>query len=192
MRERLERCLRGDRAAFSELVELFEGSLLAFAHHLAGDPGEAEDLAQATFVEAFRSIDRLRDADRFGAWLRGICRNLHRRRRRERARRPDLVDTERLTERKAVEPGASAAAAWAGGLSAGELFEVVSAELEALPEPARLVLTLRHYRGLSCKEIARRLDLPIGTVTMRLSRAQQRKLRETLARQLHLERGDTP
>ncbi len=166
---------------------MFEGVLLSLAHHLCGDAAEAEELAQATFVEAFRSLDRLQDADRFGAWLQGICRNLHRRRMQERARQPEPLDLTHV-DRRIPEPDAEG---WLAGLGAAELFEIVSAEIQNLSEPVALVLTMRHHGGLSCKEIARRLDVPIGTVTMRLSRGH-RRLREVLTRQLRLSEGDCP
>lgn len=188
MRERLERSIRGDREAFSELVELHEGVVMAYAHHLTGSSVEADELAQGTFVEAFRSLARLQDPDRFESWLKGICRNLHRRRQQERMREPSMVDLDHLAAEPTVDAQASS---WLGGLSAAELFEVVSAELQSMPEPARAVLLLRHYSGLSCKEIAGKLGLPVGTVTMRLSRGH-RHLRAALTRQLKLSGGDAP
>ena len=188
MRERIERCLRGDREAFSELIELHEGAVVAYCHHLTGDAVEADDLAQGTFVEALRSLQRLQDPDRLEGWLRGISRNLHRRRQRERSREAMTLDHPEILAEPIV---AASTVAWAGGLSAAELFEVVSNEIQSMPAPAREILMLRHYSGLACKDIAARLDLPIGTVTMRLSRAH-RHLRATLTRQLKLSEGDAP
>lgn len=184
----VERSRQGDRRAFSELVELYDGVLSAYAHRLARDAVEADELVQGTFVEAFRSLDRLRDADRFEPWLKGICRNLHLRRQRERAREADILDLERLPEEPIV---SVTTVGWAGGLSASELFEAISSEIDALPSAYRMVLMLRHFSGLSCRVIAERLDLPIGTVTMRLSRGH-RQLREALTRQLRLSEGDAP
>lgn len=190
MRDRIRRCLDGDRKAFGELIELFEGLIVSYAHGLSGDVHEAEEIAQETFVRAFRTLDRLKDPERFLGWLKGIGRNVARERARRRAEEPELLDLSSL-QNLGTGTGKQGREDWLGGFSAGELYSKISAEIPRLAEPYQVVLSLRYYRKLSCREIARRLGVPVGTVTMRLSRAH-RHLREVLLRQLQLSDGGTP
>src|ERR1700728_3584671 len=68
----------GDAAAFRLLVERYAASVRARAGRLCGRPQDAEDVVQEAFLQAFVAPDRLRDPDRFGAWLAGIVLNVHR------------------------------------------------------------------------------------------------------------------
>jgi len=68
----------GDAAAFRLLVERHSRSARARAARLCGRPGDVDDIVQEAFLQAFMALDRLRDPDRFGAWLAGIIRNVHR------------------------------------------------------------------------------------------------------------------
>jgi len=173
------RAQAGDREAFANLVRLLEGELIHFAFRLQADRNRAEDLAQEAFVEAFRRLSFLRDPKQVRPWIRGIVRNLHRARRRQESREPALID---LTDLElASSTCESQETDLFAGLEPAELFARVAAEIERLPDPYRTTLILRHYERLPCRVIAKRLGIPIGTVTMRLSRGH-RMLREAIAR----------
>ena len=72
----------GDPAAFRLLVERHQPMARARARQLSASPGDVDDIVQESFLQAFLALDRLRDPDRFAAWLAGIvfnvCRSLHR------------------------------------------------------------------------------------------------------------------
>ncbi len=80
----VKRVLAGDWAAFGPLVDRQRPVLLRLAQRMLGDPAEAEDVAQEVCLHAFLSLSRLRDPERFAAWLYGIAVNLCRMRLRTR------------------------------------------------------------------------------------------------------------
>ncbi|MGH3152572.1 MAG: RNA polymerase sigma factor [Streptosporangiaceae bacterium] len=74
----VRRARAGDAAAFRLLVERHSPSARARAARLCGRADDVDDIVQEAFLQAFMALDRLRDPDRFGAWLGGIIRNVHR------------------------------------------------------------------------------------------------------------------
>ena len=72
----VELCLRGDRNAFAQIVERHQSTICAIAYSGCGDIGRSEDLAQDTFVAAWKSLGELKEPERLKAWLCGIARNL--------------------------------------------------------------------------------------------------------------------
>ena len=89
--EFVKRALTGDRAAFGPLVERHRPRALRLASHMLGDLVEAEDAAQAACLHAFLSLSRLRDPERFAAWLCGIVVTVCRLRLRLRVRRSEFT-----------------------------------------------------------------------------------------------------
>ena len=75
-RQLVDMALNGDRAAFGKLVLKYQKAIYATAYHLVGRFDVAEDLAQESFLEAYRCLSGLRDPAKFGAWLRGIARRV--------------------------------------------------------------------------------------------------------------------
>ncbi len=139
-------------------------------HRMCGDVGLAEDAAQEAFVRAWQSLPRYDHRGTFAAWLCRIAVNRaldHLRRDRP------TVDVELLPLRSR-EPGPERRA------EEVELQERVQEAVLALPLASRTALVLREYEGLSYREIAETLDIPIGTVMSRLNYARSR-LREMLA-----------
>jgi RNA polymerase sigma factor (sigma-70 family) len=160
----------GDRAAFARLVERHYELLVATCRRVTGDPEVAADAAQEAVVTALLGLDRLRDDERFGAWLIGIGLNIGRRALQERARwsGPDGAD------REANGPAPEEAAA------AATIAERVRAAVAALPAGQRAAVALFHLGGLSHAEVADRLDTRPGAVKTRLHKAS-RALRRSLA-----------
>lgn len=143
---------------------------------LRGVPADqAEDVVQETLLTAWRSLDRLRDAQRFDAWLDGILRNYCRRYAvalEEEAAAPlsALEDFDAPAEE--VDP--------LDELSQRELATLIDAALGHLRENARQALELRYLAELPSEEVAARLGLTLNALDLRLSRAR-RQLRETLS-----------
>ena len=71
-----EACLAGNRQAFGRIVERYQSLICAIAYSATGDLGVSEDLAQETFVTAWKRLGELRDRTKLRAWLCGIARNL--------------------------------------------------------------------------------------------------------------------
>jgi RNA polymerase sigma-70 factor (ECF subfamily) len=145
-----------------------DSSTLAFRVALAvlRHREDAEDVAQETFLRAHRAFGGLRDRDRFRAWLVRVAFRLaldRRRGDRRRRHREDAVAREdgRLTESLEVE------------VERAELRERVGEAVDALPEKLRIVTVLAAIEGNGVREVARLLDLPVGTVKSRLHLARK-------------------
>jgi RNA polymerase sigma factor (sigma-70 family) len=158
----------GDRRAFAVLVERHYGVLLATCRRAAGDGELAADAAQEAVVTALVGLDRLRDPERFAAWLIGIGLNLCRRALQERARwaRADGA------EPRAPGPGPAEAA------EAAQIAERVRAAIAALPAGQRAAVALFHLGGLSHAEVAGRLGTRPGAIKTRLHKARGALRRE--------------
>lgn len=150
------RVLAGDTEAYAELVERHKRWVINLAYQLLADPEEAQDAAQDAFVTAYQKLGQLRFKRNFRAWLRKIV--VHcalRRRRRADRRRPlevDLADA---------------------GAASGHTAVAVHQVLRQMPEHLAVVLILRELHALSYREIARTLEIPVGTVRSRLHAARE-------------------
>jgi len=151
--------MRSRRERMAELVSAHHADLYRHALWLTGDPALAEDLVQETYYEAWRTLSRLGGPRAPRAWLLAILRR-------------------RLARHRAAPDPPTAPPEALAGLAGGDDPEA-AAELEglarafaALPAHQREILLLRALHGLSYREIARLLDLPLGTVMSRLSRAR--------------------
>jgi len=161
--------VRDDRAAFGELVRQHQSAVRGFLRHLTrGDDALADDLAQETFILAYRQIGRFRGEARFSTWLLGIAHNQFRNARRKLLTAPDQtsVDADESTV-----PAATRAA---------DLRADLDAALRELSADERLALHLGYAQGLSHGEIAALVDWPLGTVKTHLARSKE-KLRHLLA-----------
>lgn len=161
--------------------------LLSAARYMADRRADAEDVVAEAIARAWERRDDLRDRNRFRGWLFRIMRNCFLGRRRRRDRRPDEVP---LPGEGEEEPSFSLFERlhqpfllWWGNPEE-EFFDRLLKEdleraVEGLPEAYRSVLILADVQGFSYAEIADVLDIPVGTVRSRLSRARSR-LQEAL------------
>lgn len=156
---------RGDRAAFSELVRRRQQWLRNLLRRFCNEPSLADDLAQQALLNAYRKIGQLRDAQKFGAWLKRIAITewIHYQR-----RQPDgfPVSSEEL-------PDLAREDATATGMD-------LDSALAALPAPMRLCVVLSYHERLSHAEIAELAGLKLGTVKTNVRRGAAR-LRELLS-----------
>ncbi|HXX94554.1 MAG TPA: sigma-70 family RNA polymerase sigma factor [Planctomycetota bacterium] len=159
----------GDGGAFGRLVERYSRAVLARQFACARERWAAEDLAQETFVRAWRGLERLEEDRAFGSWLLSIAGHVGQ----EWIRRKKTALKARSTLARSAEEGA--------GRREGPLDLPLAEALSRLPSEAQQLLALRHDRGWSCEEIARELGRPLGSVTKALSRAYA-ELRERLVR----------
>ena len=171
--ECIARCLDGHPEAYRLLVERYQRPLVSWLTARLRNRSAAEEVAQEAFVRAWLALGRFRTRQPFFPWLSGIAARVAREmsraeRRRERRRR--LAQEARA--RSPVAPAAD------GGQEPDLRLRHA---VDSLREAHRSVVLLRYYGQCSCKEVAQRLGLPLGTVTKRLSRAHA-ELRELLRR----------
>ena len=153
-----------------ELVRLVP-ALRRFAYTLTGSRADADDLVQAACERALKNEDRFHPGTRMDSWLYRIVQNLWLDDHRRRGVRGTLVDPEQA--------GLSD-----GGRASREpedrlMLARVRAAMIRLPEPQRAVLALVAVEGLSYRETAEVLDVPVGTVMSRLSRAREALIQDT-------------
>lgn len=150
-------------------------ALYASALRLTRDPDAAQDLVQDTYLKAYRARTRFEPGTNLKAWLYTILHNTWRNRRRDQARAPVEVNSE--TVDVVVEQGVADSAFTQDtpedALVKATLSEDLRTALDGLPEAFRETIWLRDVEELSYQEIARVLDVPIGTVMSRLSRARR-------------------
>ena len=151
-RHLVRRCLAGERAAFDPLFDRHAPRVFHLLRRLTGSEAEAEDLTQETFLAAFRSLASWRGEGAFGTWLCGIAFRLYTNAQRRRPR----VDAEPLSEEIAA------------AMDTDPLAHCVRAEMGRQVEAA---IVLVRVQGLSYREAARWLGVPLGTVQSRLRRA---------------------
>jgi len=155
----VRRVRQGDLEAYGELVARYQRRLTAAAHHLVGDEDAARDVAQETFIEAYRHLDQLRDAARVGAWFYGILR--HRAHAWLSSRRPTVS-----WEDESVEE-------WFVAADPAERIDL-SAFLDRLPAADRDALAARYLMDLSYEEVARALGTTPQNARVRVCRAKER------------------
>jgi RNA polymerase sigma-70 factor (ECF subfamily) len=173
----VERFRAGDEAAFDALVRNNQDRVYGLLWRMLGNREDALDLAQDTFVRAYRGIDGFRAEARFSTWVYGIALNLARNRLRDRTRkgRDRGMSLETLeTDAPGAVPAGAAADCPRAAAEHGELTAALEACLEHLPETLRGAFALRVFEGLAYEEIADAMECPRGTVKSRLNDARRR------------------
>jgi RNA polymerase sigma-70 factor, ECF subfamily len=173
-RELIRRCLRGDSRAYRALLVRYQGPIFNHCRRMIKDPGQAEDIAQEAFVRTLTRLERYDERYKFSAWLFKIATNLcidHLRKARRIAYSldQDIDGDDGSYRREIAAPGPDPSAR----AEAGEQMSFLSQAMQKLPEHYRAILLLRHEEDLSYAEIAKILDLPIGTVKIRIHRARE-------------------
>ncbi len=154
--------LAGDADAFGTLVERYDRAVYHLCLRTTHDPEEARDCTQEAFFKAFRALRTFKPGAKFSTWIFSIayhacCDRLQRRKRFSTDEFPDRADT-------GIGPDLE--------YERRDEARVLRAAIEALPEKYRTVITLYHLQGRQYEEIARVLDLPLGTVKTHLFRAK--------------------
>lgn len=169
----------GDVEAFNQLVRMYEGRVYGLAYRMLGDGDSAADIAQDTFISAYKALHRFRDGS-FAGWILRIatnaCYDALRARKRQRTTSIDrVIDDPDAPPRELRDSGD------------GPIEQVLTRELSSeiqrglltLPDDQRVVLVMCDIQGFSYADIADATDTNIGTVKSRLSRGRA-KLRDYL------------
>ncbi|MDQ3812897.1 MAG: sigma-70 family RNA polymerase sigma factor [Armatimonadota bacterium] len=159
----IARCQEGSREAFEILLHRYRKRILNLAYSLLHSREDAEDAAQEAFMKAFTAIHTFRSESQFWTWLYRITLNicLHRKRRARTCESLDDAERNDRLEQDDVQQQAEAKL-------------MVESALNELSPPLRVVLILREMHDLSYEDIARILDLPVGTVRSRLFEARRK------------------
>jgi RNA polymerase sigma-70 factor, ECF subfamily len=172
----IDSCLNGDRQKYRLLVERHQAAVFGYLQgkHQGHGPDACDEIAQETFVRAFRRLNSLKKPESFLSWIIGIADRVCRETDRADWRRRRFLNRQRD---EAQSRGAEAK-------SDHDVDPDVQRAVAHLPEPYRNIVLMRFYQGLSCNQMAEQLKLPLGTVTKTLSRAYQ-MLREELSPAAH-------
>ena len=172
--ELVQRVQRGDSAAFDLLVRKYQHRIVALIGRYVSDWSECQDVAQETFLRAYRALGNFRGDAQFYTWLHRIAVNTAKNHLVASNRRPpgadiDVADAEQFDSgirlRDTDTPERE--------LMRQQVEQTVVRAVEALPEELRVAITLREVEGMSYEEIAARMDCPIGTVRSRIFRARE-------------------
>ena len=177
--ECVQRVQEGESDAFETLVRRHQKTIFNLVYRMLGDYDEAAEMTQETFLSAYRSIDRFRGEANFSTWLYRIAINHATTRRKSVAtwqqRSVPLDQTEDIRDRQ-LNPEERAAQK--------DVQDKVQSALNSLdPEDATVIL-LRDLQDTPYEEVARILEVPLGTVKSRLHRARQ-ALKARLAPHFH-------
>ena len=150
----------GSSALLVQLIDQHYALLYRFAFRLSGSAADAEDLTQQAFLDAQLNLEQLRQPERAKSWLCRILRNRYLSNR----RRQNVISVQSLeqTEEVGVEP--------VDDLEIDP--QTLQQALEELPEEFRTTIILFYFEEFSYKEVAEQMDVPVGTVMSRLSRAK--------------------
>jgi RNA polymerase sigma-70 factor, ECF subfamily len=169
------RFLEGEKRAFNELVERYQGRLLNFVYRTTGDRERAEDLVQETFIRVYRHIHRFDQSKKFSTWIYTIASNLAKNELRNRSRNPlvlfQTIKKNWTADERPLE--------WEDNTyRPDDLFrkrhlkQLVDSVVEELPVHHREVFVLREMEGKTYEEIAEITGCNLGTVKSRLNRAR--------------------
>ena len=153
----------GNRWAYGELVRHHRPGLVKLIYRMCGDLNTAEDAAQEAFVRAWQNLNKYQQRAAFRNWLYKIGLNTARNILRQ--EKPTLQAEDYMILDKKPSPEQS--------VEQVERAQYIQKAILVLPEASRSVIILREYEGLSYRDIAETLSIPVGTVMSRLSYARQ-------------------
>ena len=174
----VQRTVAGDQRAYELLVVKYQRRIQRLIGRMVRDVDLVEDIAQETFIRAYRALHQFRGDSQFYTWLYRIAVNTSKKFLLELKRDPTVSENAFKSDDESNETS------WSGNeptteetpesvLAAKELATAVNSALEALPDDLRQALTLREIEGLSYEEISELMNCPIGTVRSRIFRARE-------------------
>ena len=186
----VQRSQAGDAQAFAQLVRKYQRRIQRLIGRMVRDPDLAQDIAQDTFIRAYRALHQFRGDAQFYTWLYRIAVNTARKslvqRRRDPTAAPGTTASGEDQDRSSRSLEPSNLETPDAVLATQELAAMVHAAMAALPQELQQAITLREIDGLSYEDIAARMGCPIGTVRSRIFRAREAisdKIRPLLERQ---------
>ena len=170
----VERVRQGDRNAFDVLVRRYEHRLVKLIARYLRDQADVLDVAQESFLKAYRALPNFRGESAFYTWLYRIAINTAKNHLVAQSRRPPGEDID-ATDAEAYDSAADLRDYDSPErlLLKDEIQRTVIAAIDDLPEDLRTAITLRELEGMSYEAIAHTMECPIGTVRSRIFRARE-------------------
>ncbi|HEY4065656.1 MAG TPA: RNA polymerase sigma factor RpoE [Burkholderiaceae bacterium] len=175
----IERVKAGDVKAFEMLVVKYRRRIERLIGRMVRDVDLVPDIAQETFIRAYRAIPQFRGESAFYTWLYRIAVNTAKKQLMELKRDPLVTESARASRDEDEEGGSRVENELSDGetpeavLASKQIASAVNFAIEALSDDLRQAITLREIEGLSYEEIAELMNCPIGTVRSRIFRARE-------------------
>lgn len=177
----VQRTLAGEQKAFEMLVIKYQRRVERLIGRMVRDADLVQDIAQETFIRAYRALAQFRGDAQFYTWLYRIAVNTAKKQLMELKRDPLVFqsqmksgdDDETSGPERELNSGVADTETPEAVLASKEIALAVNAAMDALPEELRMAITLREIEGMSYEEIATALECPIGTVRSRIFRARE-------------------
>ena len=173
----VERAVAGDQKAFELLVIKYQRRIQRLIGRMVRDVDLVEDIAQETFIRAYRALAQFRGEAQFYTWLYRIAVNTAKKALMDLKRNPTVSEnffkSDDDDETSPLENELTSSETPDAVLASKEIAQIINAALEALPEELRQAITLREIEGLSYEEISEAMNCPIGTVRSRIFRARE-------------------
>jgi RNA polymerase sigma-70 factor (ECF subfamily) len=168
----------GDVKAFEMLVVKYQRRIERLIGRMVRDVDLVPDIAQETFIRAYRAIPKFRGESAFYTWLYRIAVNTAKKALMQLKRDPLVSESSRASpddddETSRVENELTSGETPEAVLASKQIAAAVNFAIEALSEDLRQAITLREIEGLSYEEIAELMNCPIGTVRSRIFRARE-------------------
>ncbi len=173
----VERSVAGDQKAFELLVIKYQRRIQRLIGRMVRDVDLVEDIAQDTFIRAYRALAQFRGEAQFYTWLYRIAINTAKKALMDLKRNPTVSENAYKSddddETSPVENELTSSETPDAVLASKEIAQIINAAMEALPEELREAITLREIEGLSYEEISVAMNCPVGTVRSRIFRARE-------------------
>lgn len=168
-RELIRKAKQGNLYPFEQLVKKYQKNMYRLAFRMTKDHDSADDLAQETFVKAFTSIGSFKEEYSFYPWIFKICMNLsinYLKKKKFTVSESELEPYKLEDKKTAGDPMSQ--------LMKDELMDRIERSIDRLPPRFKAVFILKVYEELSYEQIAKSLNISVGTVMSRLFRARER------------------
>jgi RNA polymerase sigma-70 factor (ECF subfamily) len=173
----VERAVAGDQKSFELLVIKYQRRIQRLIGRMVRDVDLVEDIAQETFIRAYRALAQFRGEAQFYTWLYRIAVNTAKKALMDLKRNPTVSEnfykSDDNDETSSLENELTSSETPDAVLASKEIAQIIQAALAALPEELRQAITLREIEGLSYEEISEAMNCPIGTVRSRIFRARE-------------------
>ena len=173
----VERTVAGDQKAFELLVIKYQRRIQRLIGRMVRDVDLVEDIAQETFIRAYRALGQFRGEAQFYTWLYRIAVNTAKKALMDLKRNPTISENAYKSddddETSRVENELTSPETPEAVLASKEIANIINQAMQDLPEELREAITLREIEGLSYEEISEAMNCPIGTVRSRIFRARE-------------------
>ena len=173
----VERTVAGDQKAFEMLVIKYQRRIQRLIGRMVRDVDLVEDIAQETFIRAYRALGQFRGDAQFYTWLYRIAVNTAKKALMDLKRNPTVSENAYKSddddETSRVENELTSPETPEAVLASKEIAIIINSAMQDLPEELREAITLREIEGLTYEEISEAMNCPIGTVRSRIFRARE-------------------